>query len=132
MKSITINDKEYELDYGIRFSKELSKMYYMEKAVEGNTIKFGLGVRMVIGYLENADADAISNVIKAALTKHKTKPSEDDILDTVDELAQENGGFDGVAENILDALRESGFYKKIFTEMDEEKKKDEADQESEK
>ena len=128
MESININEKEYALDYGIRFSRALSKVYYMEKAVEGNSIKFGLGVRMAIGYLENADADAIFNVVKAALSKHKRLPSDEDIMDALDDIASEDGGFDGISEGILNALRDSGFYKKIFKEMDEEQEKAKAEE----
>lgn len=119
MKSIKIGDKDYELNFGIRFSRALSRVYTMERQIEGNTMKFGLGVRMVVGYLETADPDAIFNSFKAALAKHKKMPTDEQIEDALDELATELGGFDALAEVLLDTLREAGFYEKIFTEMDE-------------
>lgn len=119
MKSIKIGDKDYELNFGIRFSRALSRVYTMERQIEGNTMKFGLGVRMVVGYLETADPDAIFNSYKAALAKHKKMPTDEQIEDALDELATELGGFDALAEVLLDTLREAGFYEKIFTEMDE-------------
>lgn len=119
MKSIKIGDKDYELNFGIRFSRALSRVYTMERNIEGNTMKFGLGVRMVVGYLETADPDAIFNSYKAALAKHKKMPTDEQIEDALDELATELGGFDALAEVLLDTLREAGFYEKIFTEMDE-------------
>lgn len=119
MKSIKIGNKDYELNFGIRFSRALSRVYTMERNIEGNTMKFGLGVRMVVGYLETADPDAIFNSFKAALAKHKKMPTDEQIEDALDELATELGGFDALAEVLLDTLREAGFYEKIFTEMDE-------------
>lgn len=119
MKSIKIGDKDYELNFGIRFSRALSRVYTMERNIEGNTMKFGLGVRMVVGYLETADPDAIFNSFKAALAKHKKMPTDEQIEDALDDLATELGGFDALAEVLLDTLREAGFYEKIFTEMDE-------------
>lgn len=119
MKSIKIGDKDYELNFGIRFSRALSRVYTMERNIEGNTMKFGLGVRMVVGYLETADPDAIFNSYKAALAKHKKMPTDEQIEDALDELATELGGFDALAEVLLDTLREAGFYDKIFTEMEE-------------
>ena len=91
----------------------------MERNIEGNTMKFGLGVRMVVGYLETADPDAIFNSYKAALAKHKKMPTDEQIEDALDEIASELGGFDALAEVLLDTLREAGFYDKIFTEMEE-------------
>ena len=119
MKSIKIGNKDYELNFGIRFSRALSRVYTMERNIEGNTMKFGLGVRMVVGYLETADPDAIFNSYKAALAKHKKMPTDEQIEDALDELATELGGFDALAEVLLDTLREAGFYEKIFTEMEE-------------
>lgn len=119
MKSIKIGDKDYELNFGIRFSRALSRVYTMERNIEGNTMKFGLGVRMVVGYLETADPDAIFNSYKAALAKHKKMPTDEQIEDALDEIATELGGFDALAEVLLDTLREAGFYEKIFTEMEE-------------
>lgn len=119
MKSIKIGDKDYELNFGIRFSRALSRVYTMERNIEGNTMKFGLGVRMVVGYLETADPDAIFNSYKAALAKHKKMPTDEQIEDALDEIATELGGFDALAEVLLDTLREAGFYDKIFTEMEE-------------
>lgn len=119
MKSIKIGDKDYELNFGIRFSRALSRVYTMERNIEGNTMKFGLGVRMVVGYLETADPDAIFNSFKAALAKHKKMPTDEQIEDALDDLATELGGFDALAEVLLDTLREAGFYEKIFTEMEE-------------
>lgn len=119
MKSIKIGDKDYELNFGIRFSRALSRVYTMERNIEGNTMKFGLGVRMVVGYLETADPDAIFNSYKAALAKHKKMPTDEQIEDALDEIASELGGFDALAEVLLDTLREAGFYDKIFTEMEE-------------
>lgn len=119
MKSIKIGNKDYELNFGIRFSRALSRVYTMERNIEGNTMKFGLGVRMVVGYLETADPDAIFNSFKAALAKHKKMPTDEQIEDALDDLATELGGFDALAEVLLDTLREAGFYEKIFTEMEE-------------
>lgn len=119
MNTITIGGKELELNYGIRFSRALSRVYTMEREIEGNTMKFGLGVRMVVGYLETADPDAIFNTFKAALAKHKKMPTDEQVEDALDELATELGGFNELAEVILDTLRESGFYAQIFTEMEE-------------
>lgn len=119
MKNLTINSKDYELNYGIRFSRALSKIYVMEREVEGNKISFGLGVRMVVGYLEAGDEEAIFNTVKAALTKHKKQPSEDDIMDALDELALEKGGFSEIAQDLLAELRDTGFYKSAFEVTDE-------------
>src|SRR5699024_2395397 len=117
MKSIKIGNKDYELNFGIRFSRALSRVYTMERNIEGNTMKFGLGVRMVVGYLETADPDAIFNSYKAALAKHKKMPTDELMEDVLVEFSTEVGGFDALAEVLFDSLREAWFYEKIFAEM---------------
>lgn len=130
MKTINIDGKEFELNFGIRFSRTLSKVYVMEREVEGNKIKFGLGVRMVVGYLEAGDEDAIFQTIKAALSKHKKLPSDDAIEDALDELAMEMEGFDAIAQDLLAEMKDTGFYKSAFEGMDETAaKKDQAETE---
>src|SRR5699024_6280449 len=119
MISLKIGNKDYALHFGIRFSRALSRVYTMERNIEGNTLQCGLGVRIVVGYLETADPDAIFNSYKAALAKHKKMPTDEQIEDALDELATELGGLDALAEVLLDTLREAGFYEKIFAEMDE-------------
>ena len=89
MKSIKIGNKDYELNFGIRFSRALSRVYTMERNIEGHTMKFGLGVRMVVGYLETADPDAIFNSYKAALAKHKKMPTDEQIEDALDKATWE-------------------------------------------
>src|SRR5699024_3921797 len=119
MKLIKIDNKDYELNFGILFSRALSRVYTMKRNIEGNTMKFGLVVRMVVAYLETSDPDAIFTSYKAVLAKHKKMTTDEQIEDALDELATELGGFDALAEVLLDTLREAGFYEKIFAEMDE-------------
>lgn len=87
-------------------------------------MEFGLGVRMVIPKLEMGDVDAIINVIRHGLYKYKEKPSEEEMIEAIEQIAIESeDGFDGVADLLLDGLKDSGFYRKIFKEMDQEMSK---------
>lgn len=129
MTIINIGGKDHTLHFGALFSRALSKEYAMKKSMGDIEMEFGLGVRMVIPKLEMGDVDAIINVIRHGLYKYKEKPSEEDMIEAIEKIAVESeDGFDGVADLLLDGLKESGFYRKIFKEMDQEMSKAEKKQ----
>lgn len=121
MESITVNKKDYQLNFGIRFSSKLSEKYYLDQEMgdTGRKMKFGIGIQLAVPYLEMASPDAVFNVIKCGLAKHKIQPTDDDLEEAIEELAIDKGGFDVIAEELIETLKATGFYNKAFTEMDQ-------------
>lgn len=123
MTTFKINGKDYDLHFGAAFSQALSKEFKMTRDVQGAKMDFGLGVRMAVPYLEMGDVDAIFKVLKHSLWKYKVKPTDNELYEAIEEVALETGGFDDVADILLEGLRDSGFYNKLFEETEQEKEK---------
>lgn len=114
---ITINGKEYELVFGLKFIRELDKTYTQK--IDG--MEFGVGIETAIPYLKMKNPVVLYEIIKAATSHLKSKPSNADIEKELEELAEEDK-LEQLFEDIETAMGESAFLKpkmKIFSQAAE-------------
>ncbi|AMQ66685.1 tail chaperone protein [Bacillus phage Mgbh1] len=117
--NIEINGTTYELRLGFRFSKALDKVYKMEQDVGGGQkVEIGMGVTLLYSYLSMGNFEAVVNFYTAGLLHHKKRPTEDEIIEAVENIAAEKG-ITEVAEECIEGLRESGFYRQLLTQIEE-------------
>lgn len=76
---ITIGKKDYTLNFGVRFVRELDKKKGMEVTVKGLKQNLGFGLARMVPALKTYDAAALSDVIYCAAWDNKKRPSEDEI-----------------------------------------------------
>lgn len=116
---LLINDTNYELNFGLKFCKEISK----DKQESSHGIDLRLGIENAVTNLYTGDVLILPDLIKAATSHHKKKPSDKDIeefLDNHDDLG-------GLCDDFLSQLLEQSATKKKASEVYNslEKEKDE-------
>lgn len=95
---LTINGTDHELNFGVRFVRELDKKYYVES--QGG-IKFGTGIETRVPMLLTGDAVTLAEFIYTALdTDGKKKPTMQDIDNYVDSVEDIEALFDEVIEEL--------------------------------
>lgn len=104
--NITINGKEYELVFGLKFIRELDKTYTQK--IDG--MEFGVGIETAIPYLKMKNPVVLYEIIKAATSHLKSKPSNEAIEKELEKLAEEDK-LDQLFEDIEKAMGESAFLK---------------------
>lgn len=78
---LTINDKDYELNFGLRFLKEISK----EKSSTKNGIDVRMGIENAVTALYTGDYIILPDLIKASTATLKEKPNNKEIEEYVDQ-----------------------------------------------
>ncbi|WP_333603536.1 tail assembly chaperone [Lactobacillus acetotolerans] len=101
MESFKINGKDVELNFGVRFVRELDKVAGVD--VEG--VPFGFGLTKSIPALQSYDPATLSDVIYSAAFKSAKRPSLDEVDDFIDSIG-----------NVTDL-------KKLFSDVSSELKK---------
>lgn len=107
----TINNKEYELHFGLKFLRELDKIY----THEFGAIKFGLGVQKVFLMLSQFNAVALSDVLYAGLSTDPDMPTRTEIDNHIESLSAE-----GVVEKcnfFMDTLAENSITKPQISQI---------------
>lgn len=84
MKTITIAKKDYELNYGFDFIREMDKRYH----VDNNGFTFGTGVQTAVMQLSLKNPLILEDIILSATHHLKTSPSKKAIEDWVIEQAE--------------------------------------------
>jgi hypothetical protein len=77
---IKINNTEYELNFGIRFVRELDKV----ASVSNNGISLGMALMRTLPALQTCDPVALCNVIYAAAYGNNPRPSMKDVERFID------------------------------------------------
>lgn len=103
---LTINGKEYHLQFGLKFIRELDKTY-TQKA---DGMEFGLGIETAIPYLKMENPVVLYELIKAGTSHLKSKPSNDDIENELLKFAEE-GKLEKLFKDIEKAMEDSAFLK---------------------
>ncbi|QDI90210.1 hypothetical protein EPH95_02680 [Salicibibacter halophilus] len=86
--NIEINGKGYELNFGMKFIKEMDKRHF----IENNGVRFGNGINMLVVKLDQQDPLIIQDIVEAGLHQvKKDKPSTDDIEQAIEDMAEEKG-----------------------------------------
>jgi hypothetical protein len=80
---LTINGKEYELSFGVRFVREMDKTYW-GRPCKG--INFGMGVAKALAGSEvHTTAAVLSDVIYSATVPHlRKRPTANEVDDFID------------------------------------------------
>lgn len=100
MNTITIENKDYPLDYGFDFIRELDKRY----SVSDGGVLFGFGVQHAVVDLQQGNPVILLDIIQAATITERQKPSVKGIEAYVIEVAEKDQ-LDTLFEDFLSALR---------------------------
>lgn len=99
---VEINEKEYELYFGMDFIESLNHLY----GFESNGVKLDMGgLKLLQSAMAMKDVIAIRNIIKAATSTLKSKPSNKDL-----------------DKYVMDRIIEEGL-DEVYVEFEEEIKK---------
>lgn len=96
---LKINDKKVELNFGIRFVRELDKV----SGVDTGSFNMGMALTKVIPALQTYDPVALSNVIYAASYKATPRPGMNEVDEYLDNVPNIEKLFDGVTKELLKA-----------------------------
>ena len=95
---LTIGDKEYEVNFGIRFVRELDKKYF---TTDANGVKWGMGLEIVLPQILMAnDALILSEVLYMGTCTLKSRPTPADVDTFIDECEDIEALFDEVIEEL--------------------------------
>lgn len=104
MKTLTINEREHELFFGIAFIRELDKKFCSNV----NGMNFGAGVRSAVVYLLDGNPVILVDIIQAATITNRRKLSEKDI----EKWLEEQDDLDVVFDDFLTCFKTSKLTKK--------------------
>lgn len=104
--NITINGKEYELEFGLKFIYEMDKAY----TIKQGGAEFGMGIESAITYLAMRNPTVLQQIIKAGTSHLKSKPSDQDIENELLKIA-EKGSLDKLFKDVMKAMESAPFLK---------------------
>lgn len=96
---LKINDKDVELNFGVRFVRELDKVAGM--TVNGQS--FGFGLTKSLPALRAYDPAVLSDVLYCAAWDNKSRPTQKAIDEFIDNCADLEKVFDEVNKNIAES-----------------------------
>lgn len=82
---IKIKNKNYNLNFGVRFVRELDKVAGMKIEQNGIEQSFGMGVTMSLPSLNQYDPATLSDVLYCAAWDNAKRPSQNAIDDFIDD-----------------------------------------------
>nr|DAU45906.1 MAG TPA: tail assembly chaperone [Bacteriophage sp.] len=100
MNTITINDKDYTLNFGFDFLRVLDERY----SINQNGVAFGFGVQHAVVDLQQKNPLVLLDLIQAGAATERQKPSVEGIERFVEREA-ENGRLDNLFEDFLSQLQ---------------------------
>lgn len=109
---LEINGKQYESRFGIRFIRELDKTNSLER--EG--IKFGAGLELKVPMLVACDTVALSDVLYAGTVTEKSRPTQIE----VDDFVENHGDIEALFNEVLDELKKSNATKLKMQQLEAE------------
>ena len=107
---LTINGKEYGLNFGVRFVRELDKT--IGASIKG--INFGMGVAKALVGLGSYDSAVLSDVIYAATAASKKRPTAKEVDDFIDE---DGTDLDSLFKQIPEEMRSANAVKAATKNM---------------
>lgn len=99
----TIAGKEYDLKFGLKFIRELDKVY----KVDYQGLEFGMGINLAFMNLNQYNPTALTEVIKAAVSHESSAPKERQIEEAIEDYADEHDGLEQLFEDVLEELGKS-------------------------
>lgn len=112
---ININDKEYQLEFGLKFIRQMDEAY----KVEMNGIEFGMGIESAVSYLAMENPTVLYEIIKAGTSHLKSKPSSSDIETFLVEHA-EKGTLEKLFKDVREAMENAPFLRAKIKSFKEE------------
>lgn len=96
---ITYNGRKLELSFGFKALNAIDR----KLGVEAEQMKFGMGLQSTIPFVLQGDPITLGEYIIAMTSHHKKHPTENDVLDVLDDIA-ENQGLVEFAEELVETL----------------------------
>lgn len=99
MNVLTINGKEQELNFGVRFVRELDKV----AGISANNVSFGFGLTKTLPAIKAYDPAVLSDLIYSATFKNSPRVSRDEVddyIDSVTDIEELEKLFDDVAAEV--------------------------------
>lgn len=107
--TITINGKEVELNFGVRFVRELDKHMPIKMKVKGmGEQSFGMALSRVVPGLQTYDTALLADVIYYATWANKARPSQEDIDSFIDDPSTD---IEKLFDEVTTAMSESNSVK---------------------
>lgn len=94
---LVMNEKEYEVQFGIKFIRELDKKNFLEK--EG--AKFGAGLELKASALYSYDTVALAEVLYTGTCTEKKRPS----VDEIDAYIENHENLEGLFDEVISELK---------------------------
>lgn len=115
--NLKFENREVELNFGIKFLRELNLKYGYKMEAEGNGAKvpvnLGNGIMFVYPLLESAkssgDVEIVFDIIKFATVTNKKPATEDEILQFLGDLDED--GLENLVIDFLTTLGEAPLFK---------------------
>lgn len=115
INEIIINGKEYPIKFGLRFIRELDKIYNIDQ----KGLRFGVGLTVIAQRLAMLDVTVIPTIIKLALSKEDSKNIT---MEMLDEWVENQDDLGALCENFIVKLETSKATKPQMDKMKAEMK----------
>lgn len=112
---LTINEKTYNVKFGVKFVRELDKAY----PIEQQGLKFGMALSAKIPELYAKNIASLADIIYYGTVTESPRPSLNDVETYVEECEDLEKLFD----DVIQELSESNAGKSLMSEMDQNLKK---------
>lgn len=107
--TITINGKEVELNFGVRFVRELDKHMPIRMNVRGvGEQSFGMALARVVPALQTFDSAMLADVIYYAAWSNKPRPTQEDIDSFIDDPSTD---IEKLFDDVISTMKESNAVK---------------------
>src|SRR5690625_4351127 len=111
---LDINGKKYELRYGLRSINALDNLYTQDM----NGVEFGMGMEMLNAYLDLGRTTALLNAIKGGTSHLKSKPSNDDIENFLEDIAMsDEDKYEKLFDQLKEEIEQAPFLKRALQNM---------------
>ena len=122
---ITVKGKEMELNFGVRFIREIDKKTERVTLANGYEQKFSEGIAYYVPQLMLENPVYLADVLYCALWQYKGTFKYSDIEDYIDSLDSEE--YSQLFEDVLVELENANSTKKVVRAMKEEMQKAQKD-----
>lgn len=114
---ITINGKDYKLNFGIKFIREADK-FTLTKL--GNGMEFSAGLGSLLSKILNGDMVAFFDIVYLATCTNSKRPSKTEIDEYLDSLNTDE--FDTLYNEVMREIEQSNSGKRVMLKAKEDMK----------